>query len=460
MPYKECLQKAKALRKELDNYRPLTPEMEDRIMRKFRLDWNFHSSNIEGNSLTYGETKALILFGQTAQAKPLKDHLEMSGHDEAIKNIEEVVRQKRTLTENFIRELHKLILKNPYEVDAITPDGKPTKKKISIGSYKTTPNHVKTPTGEIFYFASPEETPAKMDDLMKWYRQEIDKKDLDVVLFATEFHYRFIRIHPFDDGNGRIARLLMNFILMQKGYPPAIIKTKDKQNYFNALQQADAGNIEYFFKYICEREVESLELMISGAKGEEIEEEDDLDKKIKLLKQKLGREPNDTIKTRKSSKHILNIINESVLPLLEELERTSVKFDSFFKERTVYVKIDSHQENGRSYTNVIKKLMEHSFYKDALKKPPFKKIVLQSRYKDLRSLRQNNSINGINLTIQFLDLVYEFVGTGLKRPFNKLYHQQLKEEEIKQIALQAGNELYRRLESFINKQGNTQTNKK
>ena len=230
MPYKKCLQKAKALKKELDKYRPLTPEMEDRIMRKFRLDWNYHSSNIEGNSLTYGETKALILFGLTAQAKPIKDYLEMSGHDEAIKSIEDMISQKRPLTENFIRELHKLILKNPYEVDAITPAGKPTKKKIAIGRYKTTPNHVLTKTREIFYFASPEETPAKMDDLMKWYRQEIDKKVLVVVLFATEFHYRFIRIHPFDDGNGRIARLLMNFILMQKGFPPAIIKTQDKQN--------------------------------------------------------------------------------------------------------------------------------------------------------------------------------------------------------------------------------------
>ena len=105
-------------------------------MQKFRLDWNYHSSNIEGNSLTYGETKALILFGQTAQAKPLKDHLEVSGHDQAIKYIEEIVRKERPLNETFIRELYKIILKQPYQVDAITPDGNPTKKWVAEGSIK------------------------------------------------------------------------------------------------------------------------------------------------------------------------------------------------------------------------------------------------------------------------------------------------------------------------------------
>jgi len=288
MPYINNLDKASTLKKELDQFRPLTPEMERRIMQKFRLDWNYHSSHIEGNQLTYGETKALILFGQTAQAKPLKDHLEMTGHDEAVKYIEEIISQERTLSESFIRELHVLLLKKPYEVDAITPDGKPTKRTISIGKYKTVPNHVKTQTDEIFYFATPEETPAKMDDLMQWYHENLHNEALHPVLFATEFHYRFIRIHPFDDGNGRIARMLMNFILMQKGYPPAIIKTEDKNDYYTALQQADSGQLDYFFNYVCEQVNSSLSIMIKGAKGESIEEEDDLEKEIALWKNKLN----------------------------------------------------------------------------------------------------------------------------------------------------------------------------
>ena len=153
---------------------------------------------------------------------------------------------------------------------------------------KTTPNHVQTITGEIFYFATPEETPAKMHDLVNWYNEKTIEKNANPLLIAAEFHYKFIRIHPFDDGNGRTARILMNFILMKFGYPPVIIKTEDKANYFAALQMADAGNIEVFINYIAQNLKRSLEIMIAGAKGEEIEEdENDVAKKIKTLEEKL-----------------------------------------------------------------------------------------------------------------------------------------------------------------------------
>jgi len=88
------------------------PEAEARIIQKFRLDWNYHSNNIEGNSLTCGETKALILFGITAQGKPLKDHFEITGHNDAINWVLDLVKSETELTEVFIRELHTLILRN------------------------------------------------------------------------------------------------------------------------------------------------------------------------------------------------------------------------------------------------------------------------------------------------------------------------------------------------------------
>ncbi|MEO1627133.1 MAG: Fic family protein, partial [Bacteroidota bacterium] len=175
------IQQAVELKKELDQERPLSAETEARIMQKFRLEWNYHSNHIEGNSLTYGETKALILFGITAQGKPLKDHFEITGHDEAIKWILEVIKQDRPLTETFIRELHTLILKEPYQSKAITPDGQPTTKRINVGRYKETPNHVKTVTGEIFRFATPEETPAKMKDLLEWYAKQQDSADFNPI---------------------------------------------------------------------------------------------------------------------------------------------------------------------------------------------------------------------------------------------------------------------------------------
>ncbi len=94
---------------QLNSLRPLDPEQEKRIWQKFRLDWNFHSNNLEGNSLTFGETKSLLLHNITAQGKPLKDHIEITGHNEAIHAILDAVKGKEPITERFLRELHILI---------------------------------------------------------------------------------------------------------------------------------------------------------------------------------------------------------------------------------------------------------------------------------------------------------------------------------------------------------------
>ncbi|WP_428659166.1 Fic family protein [Runella sp.] len=326
----EFLKKAIELKAELDKLRPINKEKEAVIMDKFRLDWNYHSNKIEGNSLTYGETKALILFGITAQGKPLKDHFEITGHNEAIKWVEELVHQEVPVTENFIRQLHKLLLKEPYEVEAITSLGERTKKLIQVGSYKNTPNHVLTKTGEIFRFATPEETPSKMYDLIVWLRNKQADNDLNPIVLAAEFHYRFIRIHPFDDGNGRIARILMNLILMQNGFPPIIIKTEDKASYYSVLQQADAGILEPFFEYIAQNTVRSLETMIRGAKGESVEEPDDLDKELALLERKLKGEI-EQIKSIKNRGEIRGVYSHSLKILFNELMIACEKFRRFYR---------------------------------------------------------------------------------------------------------------------------------
>ncbi|GEC73163.1 Fic family protein [Flavobacterium flevense] len=335
----ENISKAIYLKNQLDNLRPIDKIQEERIMQKFRLDWNYHSNHLEGNSLTYGETKALILFGITAQGKPLQDHFEITGHNEAINWVIDVVKGDYPLNENFIRELHTLLLKQSYEVDAITPDGKPTKKRINVGSYKTSPNHVKTKTGEIFYFATPEETPSKMTDLINWYREKSEQKEVNPIFLAAEFHYKFIRIHPFDDGNGRTARILMNFILMKFDFPPVIIKTEDKANYFAVLQLADAGNIEAFVEYIAQNLIRSLEIMIAGANGEDIEEEDDLDKEIALLEQRLSK---TKIKySYNKAEKLKELFNFSIINFIEKFKLKMLKFGKLYSDVNFDIELDN-----------------------------------------------------------------------------------------------------------------------
>lgn len=467
MPFKQNIDKVTRLKNELDSFRPLTPEMENRIMQKFRLDWNYHSSHIEGNQLTYGETKALLLFGQTAQAKPLKDHIEMTGHNEAIKVIEEVIRQERPLTENFIRELHELILKEPYEVDAITPDGRPAKRTIEIGKYKTVPNHVKTRTGEIFYFATPEETPAKMNDLMDWYALNLENNELHPVLFATEFHYKFIRIHPFDDGNGRLARLLMNFILMQKGYPPAIIRTEEKNEYYAALEQADAGQADFFFNYVCQQVIRSLELMIKGAKGEDIEDPDDLDKKIALLEQELAAvDPNEEVKERLNLDLFIRIFHSWLSDLFKTAIPEIQKFNKFFTGINHHISLGNFGSISFSIESpdtIITKLEaqitpENKYFQDHEAK-----ISIHTSYGTftkggLNSFGCNYSIY-INFdTIKYVVSVDEFKDES-KTPrtqvkmYEKLLHKPLTETEIKKVVKQLTNAIFEHIDFYTKKNG-------
>jgi len=347
----EAIVLALALKEQLDTLRPIDIEQEKRIMQKFRLDWNYHSNHLEGNSLNYGETKALLLFGITAQGKPLKDHFEITGHNEAIDWVIDMVKGNRSLTENFIRELHQLLLKEPYEVDAITPEGKSTKRKIAVGQYKTMPNHVKTVTGEMFYFATPEETPAKMHDLLVWYNEKVTQKDFNPILIAAEFHYKFIRIHPFDDGNGRTARILMNFILMQFHYPPVIVKTEDKANYFAALQLADAGNIEAFVEYIAQNLVRSLEIMISGANGENIEEDDDIDKEIALLEQKIEF-VSKKMNLPREELFLQNIYDNTILVFLKRLIVEGLRYKKFYSSLKL-TKILKKTKNNASLSGYV-----------------------------------------------------------------------------------------------------------
>ncbi len=352
----ESISNALRLKKELDTMRPFNEDDEARIMQKFRLDWNFHSNNLEGNSLSYGETKALILFGITASGKPLKDHFEITGHNKAINEILDVIKQERPLTESFIRELHKLILKEPYKSPAITPDGKPSEKTIQVGTYKTSPNHVKTVTGEIFRFATPEETPAKMHDLINWYRAENEKSNINPITLAAEFHYKFVRIHPFDDGNGRLARILMNFILLQHGFPPVIVRTQDKQNYIAAIRQADAGLIEPFVDYIAKNLVQSLELMIRGAKGEDIEDADDVDKAFALLGKRI--EGLGTGKKVYKTNEIINkLCKEDLSILFNKFIEKNKKFEEYYGRLSSSVNLSEENFSGwvdEAYDDYIK----------------------------------------------------------------------------------------------------------
>jgi Fic family protein len=324
------IDKINNLQNKIDLLKPLSNELHNRIMQKFILDWNYHSNSIEGNSLDYGETVAFIMHGLTAKGKPLKDHLDIRGHNDAIKFLLSIVKDEDfKLTEMDIRGLHETILVEPYDAKAITSNGLPTTKRISIGEYKKQPNHVRTQTGEMHYYATPEETPIKMRELVYWLNEQSKNTDVHPIVISALFHYRFVSIHPFDDGNGRMCRILMNLILMKNGYPPVVIDSSKKNEYYLALSNADSGNRRDFVEYIANALIKSLELYLKGARGESLEEPSDFEKELFLFKKEVeGRD--DKIELKRSLEVQANLYEKSISPLINEIKNRFYKLKELF----------------------------------------------------------------------------------------------------------------------------------
>ena len=219
---------------------PLSDRDRERLSRRFTVDFNFNSNHIEGNTLTYGQTELLLLFGKVVGEAEMKDLEEMKASNVGLKMMQEQAGIKdMPLTQNFIRQLHKTLLREDYTVYRELPGGQQTGYVIHAGRYKTRPNSVITRYGDRFEYAAPEETAALMADLVDWYNEEEAKGKLSPVELAALFHYRYIRIHPFEDGNGRIARLIVNYILARHNYPMIVVRSRGKKDYLEALHQAD-----------------------------------------------------------------------------------------------------------------------------------------------------------------------------------------------------------------------------
>ena len=219
---------------------PLSDEDRARLSRRFTIDFNYNSNHLEGNALTYGQTEILLLFGKVIGEANVKDVQDMTASNVTLNMMKEEALVKETpLTQAFIRTLHRTLLREDYTVYRNLPGGMQTSYNVHAGQYKTRPNSVITRYGDCFEYASPEETPALMTDLVDWYNKAEAEGKLSPVELAVLFHYRYIRIHPFEDGNGRIARLLVNYILTRHDYPMIVVRSRLKNEYLEALHVAD-----------------------------------------------------------------------------------------------------------------------------------------------------------------------------------------------------------------------------
>ena len=430
----DLIKKIDGLKSEIDKFHPLPKEVEDRILQKYRLDWNYNSNAIEGNTLNYGETYAFLMHGITAHGKPLKDYLDIRGHNEAINYLIDLVRNKEELTEAVIRELHKVILVESYETDALTQNGKLTKKTVTLGAYKTVPNHVKTSTGEMHYFASPEETPAKMYDLMSWYRKSKSDVEIHPVILAAIFHHRFSEIHPFDDGNGRIARLLMNLILMQNNFPPAIIKIKDRNKYYLTLSQADAGDSKPFIEYVSEALIHSMKIYLKGAHGESIDEPDDLDKEIHLLKKEIEKRP-DKFEKYNSYEVRIETIKKTISPLVQNCCEIINKVSELFAIKDFEYNFFLTGMHSRARSNLTElSISQFEYDISSLKEEEVQSIWVYLRLKKFKTRLRTFDLS-LRIYVRFNEFDFEVESEIDNRKYNDIisYDVQMSEDRIQEL---------------------------
>ena len=266
---------------QIQAHQPWDEATRRKIERKLRLDWNYHSQSIEGGTLTARETRTIMLGNVDIHGKPLKDVLEMQRHDELIQDLMKMGRGKKRLSEKRIRDIHAAIM---YEE-------KDTALREQIGRWKTTDNEIINPKGEKFGFTPWAEVPDAIHALLNRTNANWDKlargaKDAQhPALMAFDFHLAYLTIHPFYDGNGRTARILLNLILIAFGYPPIIVKTGEKDQYGKLLAeiQGYGASRDLYYEFMAELLLRSQELVLAALRGEEIEEEDDLSKEIEMF---------------------------------------------------------------------------------------------------------------------------------------------------------------------------------
>jgi len=257
---RDKLEVAERLKTEIDEKRPLRSDIWETIQRKLKIDWTYDSNAIEGSTLTRGETAFFLQEGLTVEGKPLKDFLDARNHAEAIDWLYEVIKGERPISEGLLKEMNSLLLEGITHTKAIDQFGQAVKKPATPGQYKTRPNHVLQPDGTIYYYVEPLQVPGEMERLCQWIDGNIGT--LHPVVVGAVSHYNMVRIHPFDDGNGRGARILMNLILIKKGYPPAIVKVEKRRAYLNALSEGDRGNLIPFVELMADSLIATQEMIL------------------------------------------------------------------------------------------------------------------------------------------------------------------------------------------------------
>lgn len=241
------LQNIDDLKKKLDNLRPLSEEMLISLQDAMEMEYTYESNRIEGNTLTLQETALVVKEGLTISGKSMREHLEAMGHAEAVEYIKTLVSDGTLVSENVVKDIHAIVLRS---ID-----------KRNAGCYRTVPVMI---TGSRHIPPQPYMLQKQMEDFFETFYAK-ESQGIHPVILSAFLHDELVRIHPFADGNGRTARLLMNMYLLSKGYCMVVLKgsNDDRVRYYKALEKSHVEhNTDDFYYMVAEAEYSMLQKYI------------------------------------------------------------------------------------------------------------------------------------------------------------------------------------------------------
>jgi len=241
------LKRLETKKTQLDGLRPLPVAAVNRLRDGILIEWIYNSNAIEGSTITLQETRLILETGLTIGGKSLREHFEVINHREAIQYVEELVQNTEPITAFHVCQIHKLILTHIDDENA--------------GSYRKTQVRIAGAP-----FTPPESW--QITNLMAEWSDWVASAEgtMHPVTLAAQAHHRLVAIHPFVDGNGRTARLVMNLLLMRRGYPPTVILRVNRRQYYSVLAKADSGNADALENFVGRAVENSLNLYIEAFK--------------------------------------------------------------------------------------------------------------------------------------------------------------------------------------------------
>jgi len=412
----------------------------NKINYKFRLDWNYYSNSIEGNTLTMQETRSIMIGNVTINGKPVKDVMEMKGHDDVVNEILKIGMGELNISESRIRSIHKSIM---HEED-------PEKQKW-IGKWKQQPNYLYNYKNERFDFTAPEDVEVEMHKLINWLSKENeklkrnDKTALHPVQIALKFNLDYITIHPFYDGNGRTSRILTNLILISYGYPPLYVKNNEKDSYYQYLGeiQGYGGSPDLFYSFMADLLHRSVQIMLDAIEGKDIEEQDDIDKELRLLKNAVKQKettPPNTPKRPGTDELLSKFLGPLITALHEKLKTVRELFSEF--EEAVLLPYPKNS-GGHKGTKVPFKMIIDSYKSKYVGKSEAQMLIFGWQREELAGevveiMLYYNRIENVNeklslvfyMPFKFKKYSYNSYDLENKELFSKTYDQEFTQTEV------------------------------